>query len=227
MARVPHDALRGPALALGALVCLAASATAQNEASAVALPPVRLSSVEMKRLVVTAVPPHYPSMARINYIQGHVRMELLLSPRGNVMQAHVIKGHAFLAAAALSTVRRWKFRPYRLARHARRVLGIVDVHFILRSRRLEHPPPAPEAYLSRQVNPPHMLPGAFPASDELVPMRVLIGKHGDVLDSVPDGADPKQSVEARQALKHLKFVPAHWGALAVPWYLQVQVPVAR
>jgi TonB family protein len=224
MVRVPQHVLCGPALVLGALLSLVAGAAAQNEASGVTLPPVRLTSNEVKRLLVTAVPPRYPALARINYIQGHVRVEILISPRGRVEQAHVIKGHPFLAAAALNTIQLWKFRPYKLAHQARPVLSVVDLHFVLHNPKLAPLPPAPEDDLNRQVSPPRLM-GTVPTSGDLVPMRVLVGQHGNVLDSLPDGGPPAESQEARQSLKHLKFLPAHWGALPVPWYVEVRVPV--
>jgi TonB family protein len=210
---------------LGALLWLAAGAAAQADPPAKTLPPVRITSQQAKKLLVEAVSPKYPALARVNYIQGHVQVELLISPEGRVEQAHVLKGHPFLAAAALTTISEWRFRSYKVAHQARRVLAVVDLNFALHTRELTDLPLTPEADLKKQISPPR-LAETPPPSDETVRMRVLVGRDGNALDSLPEaGGNPAELEAARRTLKHLKFLPAYWGALAVPWYLDVQVPV--
>jgi TonB family protein len=226
MARLSHRVLSRPALVLGAFVWVAAGAAAQDAATSAVLPPVRLANKQVKRLIVKAPAPPYPPLARLNYIQGHVKVEILISPQGRVEQAHVLKGHAFLAAAALRAVQKWKFQPYRLASQPRAVVSVVDVDFMLSHITGGSLPPTPEADLEKQVSPPRLL-RKNAALGNSVPMRVLVGKSGDVLDSMPEGASLTASQRARQAVQSLKFRPAHWGTLPVPWYVQVRVPVGR
>lgn len=224
MAKVLQNALWGPALGLGAVLGLAVCAGAQGGASRADPPFVRLSSQEAAKLLVKPVPPRYPTLARLNYIQGQVRMEVVLSPQGRVTEAHVVKGHPFLAAAALETIGGWRFRPYEVGSRAYQVLTVVDVDFVLHARRLLPPPPAPEAYLQRQVSPPRLAEKPDPSAPCLR-MRVLVDEQGNALDSVPESGPAAGLQEARQTLKLMKFLPAHWGALPVPWYLDVPVHV--
>lgn len=226
MARISHHVLSRPALVLGTLVWVAAGAAAQKAASTATLPPVRLTNKQVKRLMAKTPAPSYPPLARLNYIQGHVKVEILISPKGRVQQAHILKGHAFLAAAALRAVERWRFRPFRVASRPRAVVSVVDVEFMLNHVVVGSLPPTPEADLKKQVRPPRLL-RKIPASRDSVAMRVLVGKRGNVLDSMPAGSNRTASGQARKVLRNFKFHPAHWGTLPVPWYVEVHVPVDR
>ena len=53
------------------------------------------------KLVVKREVPEYPPLAKVNFIQGPVRMMVKVSAQGQVSEAHVVIGHPFLAVAAL------------------------------------------------------------------------------------------------------------------------------
>jgi hypothetical protein len=53
----------------------------------------------------------------------------------------------------------------------------------------------------------------------------LINDKGRVIDWIPMGGPPAQSEAVRKDVERWTFRPAHWGALPVPWYLDVDVPV--
>ncbi len=84
-----------------------------------------LNSREASRLIVDQVRPEYPPLAKVNYIQGPVRIQLLVARGGRVAEAHVIRGHPFLAAEALKAVfaaarknlEHLKFQPARWGNH--------------------------------------------------------------------------------------------------------------
>ena len=59
--------------------------------------PVALESKTASKLLVKQVTPEYPSIARVNYIRGQVRMLITVGPSGRVSLAHVVQGHPFLA----------------------------------------------------------------------------------------------------------------------------------
>src|SRR5216117_704851 len=92
------------------VVCLIASMMAAQTGSP-APDAVLLDSKSASRMLVNEVKPEYPALAKVNYIQGAVRMQLRVTREGRVVEAHVVRGHPFLAEAALQAVRRWMYRP--------------------------------------------------------------------------------------------------------------------
>lgn len=205
-----------------ACLAMAALAGAQTESSNPE--PVTLNRKTATTLIVAQVKPEYPALAKVNYIQGRVRLQVLVSPEGKVTQANVVQGHPFLAAAALKAVRRWLYLPFKTERGPLSFVTLVEVNFALRNKRLEQIPPQPEQDLSRQIRPPAML--TPPASHaRLKHVRVLVNDDGQVLDVNPVDGFPYQYDKALKLVEQCQFRPAHWGPLAVPWYLDIDVPV--
>ena len=187
--------------------------------------PVVLSEKSARDLLVSPVPPEYPAVAKLNYLQGRVRLEILVSREGKVASAHVVKGNALLAAAALKAVREWLYHPFRTASGPAEFLAKVEVNFCLRSRKILFLPPSPEQDFSRQVRAPEIVakPDA-PGPLSAVRMRVLVNEEGRPVDYELLSGQPLAFNKARQVVDGWKFRPASWGTLAVPWYLEVDVP---
>jgi len=205
-----------------AFLALAAFAGAQTEPPNPQ--PVTLNRKTANTLIVEQVKPEYPALAKVNYIQGKVRLQVLVSPEGKVARANVVQGHPFLAAAALKAVRHWLYSPFRTASGALPFVTLVDMNFALRNMRQDQLPPQPEQDLSRQIRPPAML--TPPASRaRLRHLRVLVSDDGQVLDVNPVDGFPYQYDKALKLVEQCQFRPAHWGPLAVPWYLDIDVPV--
>ena len=190
--------------------------------------PVDLDSQTAAKLLKKEEPPDYPTLAKLNYIQGKVRVRVFVAPNGSVSEAHVVQGHPFLAAAVLRAVRDWVYRPYRVGKKAVAFWTSIDFHFALRSKTLVAMPLSPEKDLQARVTPPAVLQQpADPPSDAHVRVRVLVGTEGRALDKQILSGDVGQAREAEEEVSHWKFRPARWGALAVPWYLVVDVPVPQ
>ncbi len=195
--------------------------------------PLQPNSVVLDRkralkLLLSQVKPDYPGVAKVNYIQGHVRVHMLVTPEGRVSEVHVVRGHPFLAASALAAVRRWRYRPLIIASVATAFQTFVDVNFALRSRKMDSLPIQPEKDLLRGVQPPEILdrpPAPAPASS--VRIRILLSEKGKVLDTNPVYGPPARFDAARKDVEGWKFQPARWGSLNVPWYLDVDVPVEK
>jgi TonB family protein len=205
-------------------VCAALCARAQTSRPDPAT--ARLDPRTATNLLRSHDQPEYPSVAKLNYIQGAVRLQILVSPQGSVREAHVLTGHPILAASALHTVRHWLFRPFRTKNGPAPFSTLVDVIFSLRANKLAPLPEHPEEDLDRQVKPPELLdsrPG--PSEGESVRLRILVGDKGQAIDSRPLKGRSAHLGVARQIVSCWTFKPAHWGALAVPWYLDVDVPV--
>jgi TonB family protein len=189
--------------------------------------PVVLNSKEASRLLVDEVKPEYPALAKVNYIQGLVRLQLRVTPEGRVATVHVMRGHPFLAEAAMQAARHWIYRPFKSGVEAVGFTTFVDVRFSLHPHSLEQLPPAPEKDLDREVKPPALLarlPEDTPADS--VRMRVLVGDKGRVLDSQPLSGPASGFEAARQQVERWTFRPARWGNHTVPWYMEINVPVS-
>jgi TonB family protein len=198
--------------------------TAQSEA--VAQRPVELNRKIATRLLVSQVEPEYPSIARVNYIRGQVRMLVTVTSSGRVSFAHVLQGHPFLAASALQAIRQWVYHPLVTASGPAEFQTMVDVNFTLRNIRADRLPPDPYQDLDRQVRPPEAL-GMPPDATavDCVRMRVLVNDRGHAIDVTPLTGRPSLFRAARQRIEGWEFRPARWGNLKVPWYLDVTVPM--
>jgi len=206
-------------------VCLIASALVAQTGSP-APDSVLLDSKSASRMLLSEVKPEYPALAKVNYIQGAVRMQLRVSREGQVAEAHVVRGHPFLAEAALQAVRRWMYRPLKRGSQATEFSTFVDVRFALHGKKIDQMPPQPERDLDRQVRPPVLLrKPAGSWSPGSVRMRVLVGAKGQTLDSEPLAGTPSHFAAARHQVEQWTFRPARWGNHPVPWYLDVDVRV--
>jgi TonB family protein len=187
--------------------------------------PVTLNEKSARGLLVSPVSPEYPPLAKINYIQGKVRLQLLVSREGKVVAAHVVKGNPLLAAPALKAVRAWLYRPLQTAAGPAEFLAPVEVEFALQYRKAGLFPPRAEQDFSRQVRAPEIVArpdGPQPSS--AVRLRVLVNEEGRPVDYELLSGQPLAFDKARQVVDGWKFRPASWGTLAVPWYLEVDVP---
>ena len=191
---------------------------------------VFLSSKESSRMLVDEVVPSYPPLAKMNYIQGKVRLELRVSAEGEVTGAHVIKGHPFLAMAALEAVHGWKYSPAREERAVSGFITVVEMKFNLRQRVADRLPPEPESYLDRQVRPPELLTGppstaGLGSRRQSLQLRVLVNVKGQAVDSERVSGPVDLLGAAQREIDHWMFKPARWGNHPVPWYVDVDVSV--
>jgi TonB family protein len=184
---------------------------------------------EASHLLLSQVPPAYPALAKVNYIEGRVRVQLVVSPAGAVARAHVLSGNPLLAVAVLNSVRSWRYRPFVAAGGSTSFATTVEVNFMLRTRRMDLAPTQAESDFGRQVKPPEVLmrPGQTVSTDPSVRMRLLVSAEGKVIDSEILKGIPSQFERARKSIERWTFRPARWGALSVPWYLDVDVPVGQ
>ncbi|HEV2177047.1 MAG TPA: TonB family protein [Terriglobia bacterium] len=218
-------------LLFGALLLSGASGIAAVEAAGVQSDlrsaPVQLKRKAATKLLLSQPKPDYPALARLNYIQGRVEVEVSVTREGRVSRVHVLRGHPFLAASALETIRRWIYRPFITRSGPSPFSTDVNVRFTLEHVDLQHIPPQAESDLERQVKPPQVLHQPdLAAGAEPVRLRVLVDDQGEVIDSTPLAGPPALFDAARQSVEGWRFRPARCGNLAVPWYLEVEVPVA-
>jgi protein TonB len=63
-------------------------------------------------LLMNAVKPAYPVLARQTNVQGIVVLDADISEAGTVESVRVISGHPLLIQAALDAAQQWRYKPY-------------------------------------------------------------------------------------------------------------------
>jgi len=211
-----------------ATLCAAGASRAQEEnvATAEALLAVMDRKQAAERLL-EQIRPEYPPIAKVNYIQGQVNLELTVDSKGKVSRAHVLAGNALLAAAALKAVRRWLYRPLSTPSGPGGFSTTVKIKFNLAYVKADLAPPQAERDFLRQVKPPQAVrPPDETPSEEVVHLRLLVDDQGHVDDIEASPREGQRFDAAREILQGWTFRPAQWGSLPVASYLDVAVPVS-
>ena len=86
--------------------------------------------VHLARLVYR-VDPAYPAIARQARISGAVELTGVIGIDGHIRELRVVKGHPFLAHAALEAVRQWVYEPTLLNGQTVEVIAPITVNFLL------------------------------------------------------------------------------------------------
>jgi protein TonB len=86
--------------------------------------------VHLARLV-HRVDPVYPPIARQARIFGAVELTGVIGIDGHIRELRVVKGHPFLAHAALEAVRQWVYEPTLLNGETVEVIAPITVNFLL------------------------------------------------------------------------------------------------
>jgi TonB family protein len=218
----------GFVLSMLAVVCVPGAALPQSDDPSSPLQPIVLDRKAASRLVQDQTPPKYPPIARINYIQGHVAVQIGVGRNGKVTWTHVLRGNPLLAAPALKAIRRWVYQPLETPTGPSAFLTTVDLKFALRAGEQDQIPRHAERDLSRQVKPPEVIGRPpDPPPTGVVHMRLLLDDQGQVIDSESPPVALSDQDAARKALQGWTFRPARWGNLPVPWYLEVDVPISE
>lgn len=97
--------------------------TGQSEAQ------VRVSAEEAEKLVIERSDPVYPEIAKVVRAKGLVRVEVIVSEEGQVTSAKAISGHPLLQAAALTAVKRQKYKAHTVGGKHVSFITVVDVVF--------------------------------------------------------------------------------------------------
>lgn len=227
MIEVRHLRLSLLFLAL-AQACALINVRAQGGIPGMSPVPVLIDSRQATKLLLTQEPPDYPPVAKVNYIQGHVLVEITVDDRGKVTKAHALQGNALLATAALKATKGWVYQPLLTASGPSGFVTTVEVKFSLRHPSTELTPRQAEIDFLRQVKPAGIErePLTAPSADP-IHMRVLINDQGEVVDMDISPNGKARIAAAREALRRWIFRPAHWGSLPIASYLDVNVPVSE
>ena len=101
-------------LAVAGPWAIAQAAKTEPELSTQEQDPVKLSSKEIKKLIVKRVWPEYPAIAHTpgGYIVGKCVVEVTIDREGNLARWRLVMGHPMLAPAAVDAVKKSKYRAY-------------------------------------------------------------------------------------------------------------------
>ncbi|HKQ72173.1 MAG TPA: energy transducer TonB [Blastocatellia bacterium] len=77
------------------------------------------------------IQPSYPPIAKAANASGPVKVQVLISETGEVIDAHAVSGHPLLQDAAVQAARGWVFEPTEIAGRGVRVKGILTFNFAL------------------------------------------------------------------------------------------------
>jgi TonB family protein len=69
------------------------------------------ASAQEPRKAINKPQPVYPEIAKSLMLKGTVRIEVIISPDGEVKSAKVVGGHPVLAQAAMDAVKKWRYAP--------------------------------------------------------------------------------------------------------------------
>jgi TonB family protein len=219
-------AKRASSLLVLALACLPRVAPALAQVNPRIIPPIVVDAKKASHLLLVQSRPEYPALAKVNYIQGRVQLEVEVKSNGKVEHAHVLTGHPVLAASSLKAIHDWTYRPLLTSSGPSGFLTIVTMNFSLRFKLQDLRPSQAERDLARQVKPP-VVAGrpAETSTGTFVQLRLLVDDHGEVIDSGPAPNVTRDIGPAQKNLQSWTFRPAHWGTLPIAWYIDVNVPV--
>jgi TonB family protein len=170
--------------------------------------------------------PDYPPVAKINYLQGLVKVRITVTQQGRVASAHVLQGNAILAVEALKATRRWIYRPLATAKGPSGFITTVKLNFTLGNAAGDLTPQRAEHDFLRQVKPPQTLvPPVVGHSQGTVRVHLLVNEEGQVVDRDCGARGRPHAEAACEISQGWKFRPAFWGNLPIASYLDVDVPV--
>jgi TonB family protein len=93
---------------------------------------VQASSADLMSLAVKKTPIMPPMMDRVS-IAGTVTLRVRVNTKGRVSSATVIDGHPMPYQAALDSVQKWRFKPYRLKGRIASIEGDLRMEYDFRS----------------------------------------------------------------------------------------------
>jgi TonB family protein len=92
--------------------------------------PVFVPSGVLNSNVLLAPRPVYPSVARLEKVQGVVVVQAVISEKGKVESVSVVSGPVGLQQAAMDAMRSWKYRPYMVDGVPVQVRTFVSFNFV-------------------------------------------------------------------------------------------------
>ena len=68
-------------------------------------------AMAQERKAKDSIPPTYPEMAKSMHLAGSVKVQITITPQGQVRDAKILGGHPLLADAAVRAISKWRYEP--------------------------------------------------------------------------------------------------------------------
>ena len=93
---------------------------------------INVSNVVLQEQAIKKVQPAFPIEARAARVSGSVKVQVLISEEGRVIEATALEGPEQLLEAAIEAARQWTFKPVTLSGLAVRMAGVLSFNFKLK-----------------------------------------------------------------------------------------------
>jgi TonB family protein len=208
------------------MLCAAAALDAEDYGNGPAALPTVIDCKRARRLILSRPMPEYPSVAKLNYLQGQVLLEIIVDRKGKVANVHVLNGNAVLAAAAVTTTRQWLYHPLATAKGPLGFVTTVTLKYSLHFRGSPMAALQAEQEFLRHVEPPKTEPRVQNVPAEgVVHMRLLVNDRGQVVDRQAPPMDRTRYEALCQTVRGWTIHPALWSGLPIASYFDVNVPI--
>jgi len=93
---------------------------------------IRFSEEVLQAIAIKKVQPAYPIEPKAAGISGEVKIEVLISEEGKVIEAKVVSGPEQLHGAAIQAAKQWEFKPRKISSRGVKVIGVLTFKFRLK-----------------------------------------------------------------------------------------------
>ena len=93
---------------------------------------IRFSEEVLQDNAIKKVRPAYPIEPKAAGISGEVKIEVLISEEGKVIEAKVVSGPEQLHGAAIQAAKQWEFKPRTINSRRVKVIGVLTFNFRLK-----------------------------------------------------------------------------------------------
>jgi TonB family protein len=90
---------------------------------------VRISTAEALDKATVKPKPEYPAVARQMKVSGKVEVEVSIAPDGSVADAKALSGNPLLTGPTVSTLKRWKFTPFKENGEPAKAVTVLNFSF--------------------------------------------------------------------------------------------------
>jgi len=168
--------------------------------------------------------PEYPPPAKQAGISGIVRLHVIISTNGVVLQSEVVSGHPLLVQSAIDSVRNRRYRPTFLNGEPVEVDTTVDVYFTLPKPPTDTPPPVKRIKMSPPIVKTNLIEHPHPSYPEeakrkkiqgRVRLGVVVAQDGSVEQVRVVSGNPLLTQAAMEAVRAWKYKPILLNGQAV------------
>ena len=185
---------------------------------------IRVAGDVANSSLIYGAKPEYPPQAKQARISGIVRLHVIISTNGVVLQSEVVSGHPLLVQSAIDSVRNRRYRPTFLNGEPVEVDTTVDVYFTLPKpptdtpspvKRIKMSPPIVNTNLIEQPHPIYPAEANAKKVQGHVKLGVVVAQDGSVEQVRVVPGNPLLTRAAMEAVRAWKYKPILLNGQAV------------